>query len=236
MPVSKTRSYGQKRRYNRAKKKTAMARRTRMYRQPMTVGIETCKMVKLTYAVQIRLDPLNGGSDQITFRANSLFDPEYATGGHQPLYFDQYSELYANYKVLGAKINVTGANDYSDQANVMGNLITINVRNEPQSAGSYTEAIEAKGAVYKQCQERRPFHLSHKYSAKKFHCITNIKDAVQLEGLTGGTGTGSNPPQEAYFNIAAYPLYALQNPYPACLNVRIDYIALFFNIKRMQGS
>lgn len=40
-------------------------------------------------------------------RANSLYDPVYATGvSHQPRGFDQYMQLYSVYTVLGSKINV----------------------------------------------------------------------------------------------------------------------------------
>lgn len=37
---------------------------------------------------------------------NSIFDPQYAVGGGQPRGFDQWSALYANYRVHGVKITV----------------------------------------------------------------------------------------------------------------------------------
>jgi len=194
-------------------------------------------MVKLTYADQIRLDPTVGGVPKTyVFRANSLFDPDYSFTGHQPLYYDQYSAIYKAYKVYGSKITITGANDYSDQANIMGNLVVCNVTLDPADESSYTEAIERRKAKYRQCQERRPFTLIHHYSAKKLHQIKDVKDAVELEGLTGNSGTGTNPGQEAYFVISAHPLYKGSDPYSACLNVKIEYIACFFQPRKISGS
>lgn len=40
-----------------------------------------------------------GSMNTIVYLANSLFDPEFATGGHQPRGFDQYSALFAQYRV-----------------------------------------------------------------------------------------------------------------------------------------
>jgi len=41
-----------------------------------------------------------------TFRANGLFDPRLATGGHQPTYFDELAQIYARFKVLSASCTV----------------------------------------------------------------------------------------------------------------------------------
>lgn len=41
------------------------------------------------------------------FNANSLFDPYYGVGGHQPMGFDQYATFFTRYRVLSCKIVVT---------------------------------------------------------------------------------------------------------------------------------
>jgi len=205
----------------------------------ITSGIDQCKMVKLTYAVQVLLDPETFVQPTKILSANSLYAPEYsATGtvGHQPLYYDEYSQLYANYKVFGSKITITGANSPRNPSDTMGNLIVCKLQSTTDSVGSYTEVIEAKSSKYRQCQQNRPFRLSHKYSAKKFHCIDDVKDNIELQGLTGNFGTGSSPQQPAYYHITAFPLYQGQDSQPASLNIRVDYIAMFYNVKKMQGS
>ena len=41
-----------------------------------------------------------------TFRANSVFDPDWTGAGHQPTRFDQLAALYQRYEVLKSKIRV----------------------------------------------------------------------------------------------------------------------------------
>jgi len=48
-------------------------------------------------------------SEQI-YRLNSVFDPDFTGGGHQPLYYDQVSPLYTNYLVHAVKVDVTFTN------------------------------------------------------------------------------------------------------------------------------
>jgi len=42
-------------------------------------------------------------------RLNSLFDPEYAVGGHQPMGFDQWQAFYNAYKVTHCRVKITFA-------------------------------------------------------------------------------------------------------------------------------
>jgi len=62
-------------------------------------GFPTRRTTTLRYVENFTLNP---GSETIAtyvFRANSIFDPNYAFGGHQPMYMDNYSALYSKYKV-----------------------------------------------------------------------------------------------------------------------------------------
>lgn len=49
------------------------------------------------------------------FRGNGCFDPDFATGGQQPLGFDEWSAFYRKYRVTGCKVALTCVND-SDSA------------------------------------------------------------------------------------------------------------------------
>lgn len=42
-----------------------------------------------------------------TIRANSIYDPQYATGGHQPRGQDEFSDVYNDYCVTGCKLTAT---------------------------------------------------------------------------------------------------------------------------------
>jgi hypothetical protein len=59
---------------------------------------------------------ISGTAQQYTYRANSLFDPDYTSAGHQPFYYDQYIAVYERYRVYAAKIFIRVLNLGSDVA------------------------------------------------------------------------------------------------------------------------
>lgn len=225
----------------RGNRKKRMAK-PRISRNLVVYGMPRSQLVRMVYTEQVRIDPGAGGvPGSCVFRANSVYDPYRSLNGvlqtgHQPLFHDQYSAIYDHYKVVGSKISILSANDYSDQNNVMGNLLTCVVNNDPSAYSSYTEATEAKGVKYVQVHERRTSKLKNTYSAKNFHNKVDVKDNEDLQGILGNTGVGSNPSSEAYYVIQAFPLYAGSNTYPICANVRIEYLTLVYDMKKIQGS
>lgn len=54
---------------------------------------------------------LSGAAQQYTFRGNSLFDPDFTSTGHQPMYFDQFISIYEKYRVYGSSIKITVNNN-----------------------------------------------------------------------------------------------------------------------------
>ncbi len=68
------------------------------------------KVVKLKYAEFRDLtmsDTLNNNHDYVIYRPDSPYDPRYAVGGHQPFGWDQLSQFYTHYVVLGARLKAT---------------------------------------------------------------------------------------------------------------------------------
>ena len=62
-------------------------------------------ITKLRYAFNISTGPLtNGVGFDYVFRMNSIFDPDFTSIGHQPLWHDQYANIYLNYRVLGSQL------------------------------------------------------------------------------------------------------------------------------------
>lgn len=45
-----------------------------------------------------------GGVANQIFSMNSAFDPDVSGVGHQPLYYDRYTAIYNNYRVLGSRL------------------------------------------------------------------------------------------------------------------------------------
>jgi len=78
-------------------------------RIPKPIGVPDTTFTVLRYA-----DVLTFASSspiQYTFRANSLFDPDVTSTGHQPLYFDQYIASYEKYRVFKTHIRVRVTNN-----------------------------------------------------------------------------------------------------------------------------
>lgn len=69
-------------------------------------------LVKLTYIdtfrnANIALDGSGRPSVQrVKTYKSSLYDPDFAVGGHQPLWYDQYQVLYQKYRVHGIKYDI----------------------------------------------------------------------------------------------------------------------------------
>lgn len=80
-----------------------------------TTGFPDGVRTYLTYAQIISIAP-GAQSGQYTFRGNSVFDPDYTGGGHQPVYRDIFATVYSRYRVLGSKIIVSVANEQASSA------------------------------------------------------------------------------------------------------------------------
>jgi len=79
-------------------------------RIPGTLGFPDTYICKLKYAEAFSINP-GSISGQYTYRANSLFDPDFTSGGHQPHYYDQLSAIYTRYRVYGIRFEVSIMNN-----------------------------------------------------------------------------------------------------------------------------
>lgn len=51
---------------------------------------------------------------------SSLFDPNYATGGHQPMWFDQWANMYSSYRVYGIGYTITANVENKNETCIFG--------------------------------------------------------------------------------------------------------------------
>lgn len=80
------------------------------------IGVPDVAITRLQYNDVITL---TGTTAQYTFRANSMFDPDFTGTGHQPSYFDQYIASYERYRVVACTITVSVINrSFTDPAMV----------------------------------------------------------------------------------------------------------------------
>lgn len=131
----------------------------------------------------------------VTFRANGLYDPTVAIGGHQPYLYDQVSPLYDHYLVKASRIKLTISNTavndrwiacgfVDDDATYSGNINTALERADQKKSwvmcppGSDTKTIYLTWSL-----------------PKDF----SIKDGLGLSRFQGTAGT--DPTEQSYFHF-----------------------------------
>jgi hypothetical protein len=73
---------------------------------PMCYGFPDKLKTTLRYHANGLLQSVSGSVAQYVFRWNSIFDPDYTSAGHQPLYHDTYGAIYDHYAVVSARARI----------------------------------------------------------------------------------------------------------------------------------
>lgn len=201
-------------------------------------GFPASKVVRMRYS---SFDQLSTGAltpvDVCCMRANSIYSPEYQGYGapHKPLGYDQWNVFYEKYVVLGSKIRVqfTTTNGTVSQPPLIG----IYVSDTPVPAISTSSFIENSAGNYKLMAPSNngnsvTRYITARYSAKKQHNITDIKDCESLEALFT-----ANPTDETYYNIfMSYWNEGNSDTQTIQINFIIDYIVMLKDPKPLARS
>lgn len=103
-------------------------RKLRVPRMRTALGnFPATKTVALRYVDTVALNPTSTGVATNVFRVNNIFDPDYTGIGHQPMYYDNYSAVYSQYRVNYATITMVALHTHS-----------VNVSFSNQTAGTTT--------------------------------------------------------------------------------------------------
>lgn len=102
MPFTRgKKKYNKNRRYTKRRKYVRPVKRT----IPRAPGPPITVFTKLKYSDRKQVALGASGSYQYYWRINSLNDCDASGGGGQPLYHDQYSAMYNNYRVYATKVD-----------------------------------------------------------------------------------------------------------------------------------
>lgn len=126
------RRYGTKKRKRTTSRTTALARRKRrkstyrpkyvLYNRLMGPSIVT----KLVYCDTKALTP-GSGADRHLWEVNGIYDPDHTGVGHQPMFHDQWAQLYTQFRVLDMKVTCqflhapTSAEENTEYGTYVGN-------------------------------------------------------------------------------------------------------------------
>lgn len=89
-------------------KKPVYKRQLQILRGP---GFPTGLQTKLKYSDIIGITCTSGTPATYSWRGNSVYDPDFTSTGHQPLYYDQLTAIYNRYRVDGCKLKFTACTD-----------------------------------------------------------------------------------------------------------------------------
>ncbi len=218
--------YAAKRRYYRKKKKLAMYGRRRFSNvQGTLIPDRTCVTMKYNEDVRIQLPP-NGIMASYIYRCNSIFDPNLTGIGHQPMGHDQYANFYKKYVVIGSTMTVTFKSFAASQAtNDPVTNATVAVTTIQGTSGvisNPSELLENNRTSYTNLCVQRPYaKITKKFSPKRFFGLTKMLDNEDY-----GADFGSNPAQDALWQISGYNPTAPGNPTTLYLNIAIKYICV----------
>lgn len=176
---------------------------------------------KLKYVVHQAI-PLSAGAGELTYRANGMFDPEFALGGHQPLGFDQMTAIYDHFTVLNSSIRVTAL-----PASVLGGTLTMAITDSSATASLYPlmEGPKHKNLIHNDvtlCQGTMYWNGKQMFG-----------DNMENNTLYRGNASG-DPTEQAYFKVKYFdPNLAATT---IMLLVEIEYTAMWSELKVLPQS
>nr|AGA18404.1 hypothetical protein [uncultured marine virus] len=150
------------------------------------------------------------------FRANGLFDPDAAVGGHQPRGFDQLAVLYKRYRVTKVCIEIWT----SPSSPSSDNMIIVTMRNDNNPITTVINAIEDPEAVMKMADSTRPTYVKKEVDLKRYMLDYDVDDyASVVSGL---------PLNQLFFHVTSAGIAGVSSQNNQ-VQMRISYQAEFFD-------
>lgn len=131
------------------------------------------------------------------YRGNSLYDPDVTTGGHQPLFYDQYIAVYEKYRVFGSSIRIQVVNESTVPAYVI-----ITPSTSPVTLTTVSAILEQNRAS----SLRVILPNGYNSSSQKRYCSTKQATGVTYKEILDqdyAATYGANPINLWYWNLFA---------------------------------
>lgn len=192
--------------------------KTPLYRVPYG-GFPQTKVVKLKYCDQYNISAGVGAIASYEWRANSLYDPDKTSAGHQPMFRDVYANIYNKYRVLSSKITIKAV-PYPDETHASV-LYLDDQTGLPAKLSTIREQNMTKSEAIVQAQGKNN-SISLIYSAKKVFGRDNDDETL--------ASTGTNPANQQLFAFATQNLNSA-GATNCQLVVQIDYWVQYSDMK-----
>lgn len=191
-------------------------------------GMPDSYVTTLEYSDIVKLTNASAPYGAYVYRGNSLYDPDYVIGGHQPLYFDQLMQIYTKYKVVSAQVRVVSVSPVASYLTITPatDPLVANT-NTPQYAELPRSVVGAVGTG--NVIPSRP--LTARYNTQGVLGLTS----AQLSDSDYSGTVSTNPSQLWYINITSVSTDITANA-SVSVHVRISYKAIFYDRVVMSPS
>jgi len=187
----------------------------------------------LVYGDVLTLTSTAGARAVNTFRLNSLFDPDYTQTGHQPQWYDQYTAIYGQYRVLGAKIRAT----FVPQVNATGETLTgplmvgVTTSNDSTfTATQFSNLIEDgnsnNGIVVCKTGGNNMRTINNTFSIERDIAVGSYDDAT-------ASLTNTSPIYQFFAHVWMVPMSSLTGTQYCSVQIEIDFRVEFS--RRIEG-
>lgn len=167
--------------------------------QTVQAAASNVKTVKLVYAETVAMTGGGAGATlTYSYRANSIYDPRVAIGGHQPMAHDEWANFYNHYRVIGSKITLKPVTQ-TDTTAPLVYFVTLGATSTAPASADI--AIERGRCAYGILtpQGDNTITLKNAYDAVKFFG-TKVDIGEQKALFT------ADPAEGVYFHIGMTPL------------------------------
>lgn len=185
------------------------------------LGISKARFVKLSYCDQLA-SAVGASSYQSWGYQSSLYDPYASVGGHQPMFFDQYSAMYRRYTVLGMAYDIQACTESTTNGPLVITVTPSNVGSSPTSISMARERPGTKESI-----------VSHGYKGrvKGYISVAKMLGVDRRKLLTDDQYSAlisADPSQMASFTVQAWNNSSASgiNIY---LTLRITFYCRFFD-------
>lgn len=176
-----------------------------------------------------------GGTAQIFWKCNSMYDPEDAVGGHQPYLFDQLGALYEHFTVVASKLSIVLTPLY-DTATNPGDFWTfaLMLNSDASMAGGVQTMIEQGQNVSwaNTGKNSDMITLRSSWDIRKQFGVKTYQEAVGLSRFQGTTSSDCS--ELTHYLLAAQNNSGSQGRFS--YTVVIDYVAIWSEPKDAASS
>jgi hypothetical protein len=196
-------------------------------------GMPLSLHTKLRYHESFSLNPGAGTFAAAFYRANGLFDPTVAVGGHQPSGFDQLMQFYNHFTVVGADATLNAC--VTGGTNIQ-NLFGIKIQPTAAIAAGSTDALlETDQCIWRlngyPGAPTEPVRV--KLDISKYFRRTP-EEMINTEPYRGDAAT--DPVEQVYFACFLAAAAAADDPASTTMRIDILYDVVFSEPKELAQS